>query len=134
MELFLTIIGVVLTVGSIMYAVRANIEKQKLEKLIQQSLQGLAGNICSIRANPSWADSHLKYVQKTALTLDRNEETNKILDHIHDAARDCVAAERMLGNLLNEVLTLQMGLFATDKMLHPDMNKLKERNITRQSS
>ena len=52
MELFLTVVGVILTVGSLVYAVKTNVEKRKLEKLIQQSLQGLAGNICAIRANP----------------------------------------------------------------------------------
>ena len=121
MELYLTIASVGVGVAGLVYAYMTNRANADLRALVRSSLQGLAGNIDIIHKNPVWADEHFSRIQQRALNLERgNDHVKSILDHAHLGARDFTAAERMLRNLLNEVLTIQEGMFGTRIMTHPD--------------
>ena len=54
------------------------------------------------------------------MRLDRNQDVHEILKHAQYGAGDSVAAERMIRNLLNQVLTLQEGMFGTRIIDHID--------------
>jgi hypothetical protein len=114
------VVGTGISVGSLIYAVKTNREKAKLETLVQTELAYIAGNIQVIRANPQWADRHFQAIRDKVLELEAGEQVQEIIKQAHDGARDVTAAERMLGNLLNEVLALQKGLFGTEEVHHPD--------------
>ena len=120
MELVLSIVGTALGAAGLVYAVMTNREKANLERLVRSELRGLAGNIWSIRKNPRWADRHFGRIHDIAAKLETNEQVTGILRAAQTGARDAVAAERMLGNLLNEVLCLQEGLFGTKEIEHPN--------------
>ena len=124
MEIILSIVSVALGAGGLVYAWMTNREKANLERLMRSQLRGLAGNVVNTRKNPGWADCHFRNIQDTALRLDRNDHLNHILEEAQTGARDATAAERMLQNLLNELLSLQDGLFGTKLIEH---SNLKER-------
>ncbi len=126
MELFLSIASVALGVAGLVFAYMTNRAKRDLEKLIQAELRGLAGNIEQIRVNPQWADTHLTNIHDLASKMERTEDVNKILQAANWGARDAIAAERMIGNLLNQVLTLQDGMFGTKIVEHYDNSKNTE--------
>jgi hypothetical protein len=120
MELALSILGVVITTGSLVYAIKTNQEKRGRDRLVREKLAGLAGNIESTRQSAKWADGHLNNISINARKLEPNETVSAIIGGAHTGARDIVAAERMLGNLLGDVLALQRGLFGTEEIRHPD--------------
>lgn len=119
MEIALSIIGVALGAAGLVYAVMTNREKARLEKLVQAELRGLAGNIEQIRVSPAWAHQHFQGIQECALKLERNQDVDQILRHAQSGVGDSVAAERMISNLLGQVLTLQEGMFGTRTITHP---------------
>jgi len=120
----LAILGIVVSVAfgfaSLVYAWRTNKEKQRLEDLIRAQLRGLAGNIEHIRRNPEWCDHHFNHISNLALQLDHSDTVIKIIRHAHDGARDATAGARMTMNLLNEILTLQEGMFDTRLITYVD--------------
>src|SRR6266436_9829277 len=110
-EILLSILGVFITTASLVYAIKTNQEKRGRDRLVKEKLAWLAGNIESIRQSAKWADSHLGKISATALKLEPNEIVASVITAAHTGARDVVAAERMLGNLLGDILALQRGLF-----------------------
>jgi hypothetical protein len=56
-----------------------------------------------------------------AMKLQPNDDVSAIIDSAQLGARDATAATRMPGNLLNEVQSLQMGMFGTADTVHPDL-------------
>ena len=118
MQMFLTILGVALTIASLVYAFKTNREKAQLERLIKAKLAGIAGNINAIRPSATWADTHLIHINRHAMNLERGADVSAIIDNAQLGARDATAAARMLDNLLNEVLSLQKGLFGEAATAH----------------
>ena len=117
--LIITVIGVIITTGSLVYAFKTNVEKKKLERLIHGKLKGIAGNIVASERSANLADIHFRKCRNLAIKLAQCNEKDQILIESHDGARDAEAASRMLENLLNEVLSLQDGLFETRDIVHP---------------
>ena len=126
METILGYLGVALGIAGIVYAYSTNREKARLENLVKAELRGLAGNIRSIRCNPGWADQHFSSIQERALKLERNEDVEQILKHTQQGARDATAAERLIGNLLTQVVTFQEGMFGTRIIDHIDSEDRRE--------
>ena len=120
MEMLLSIISVALGVGGIAYAVITNLEKTKLEKMIKVSLSTTAGNIAKIRESAEWAWQHFQVIRKSVVQLPDSEEKTKIIESSQLGTGDSAAVERMLANLLNQVLATQEGLFGTTEIKHPD--------------
>jgi hypothetical protein len=119
MQTVLSILGTALTLASLVYAIKTGREKVRLERLVKAKLAGLAGNINAIRPSAAWADRHLININRHALNLERGPDMSAILDSAQLGARDATAATRMLDNLLNEVLSLQDGLFGERLVTHP---------------
>ena len=118
-SLIISIIGTIITAGSFVYAFKTNREKKALERLIRGTLKGIAGNIVASEKSATLADRHFNSCRDEALKLDESISKKEILKHLHDGARDAESASRMLENLLNEVLSLQDGLFKTRDIVHP---------------
>ena len=116
----IAVIGTIASVVSVVYAIMTNREKARLEKLIQAELRGFAGNIDQICGSPGWANRHFEAIQEHALKLERNQDVHEILRNAQQGVGDSVAAERMIRNLLNQVLTLQEGMFGTRDRTHVD--------------
>ena len=123
--LWLSIASVALGVAGLVYGWLKDRAKATLETLIRSELRGLAGNVVNIAKNPGWADDHFKKIQAAALDLESSEVTRRILIEAQAGARDATAAERMLGNLENELLSLQEGLFETRLITHPKVKASK---------
>ncbi len=126
MELLLSVMSVAIGLAGVGYAYMTNRAKTTLEKLIQAQLRGLAGNIKEIREQPRWANTHLETIYKLASKKEKTEEDlNEILQRAYWGRGDITAAERMLSNLLNEILTLQEGMFGTRTVKFPRISRHK---------
>ena len=119
----LSLMGTLVSVGfgvvGLVYARMKSREKADLENLVQANLQRTAGNIDWIRESTSWGHGHLEAIHETALKLDRDEHVEEILRRANLGKADVLAAERMVWNLLNEVLSIQKGLFGPEKYVRP---------------
>ena len=118
-ELIISFISVAVGVAGLVYAIMTNRQKSNLEKLISAELRGMAANIEFVQKNSNWADRHFHRINEIALKLERSEEANDIVTHAHTGARDAVAAERIVHTLLNQILTLQEGMFGTRIITDP---------------
>ena len=119
LEIVISVISVAVGLVALVYAMMTNREKARLEKLIAAELRGLAASIDWVRTNSAWASSHFGSIQEQALSLDRSDQVNGILVHTQKGDHDTVAAERMMTNLFNQVLTLQEGIFGTRIVTYP---------------
>jgi hypothetical protein len=118
-------LGTVVTTASLVYAIKTNKEKEKFEKLVRDKLSGIAGNVWKARQSAHWSDKNFARARNETIKLSECDEKSKILEHLHNGARDAVAAERMLSNLLGEVVSMQKGMFNTDIISHPDITSGK---------
>jgi hypothetical protein len=100
----------------------ANREKAKLENLVRSKSRGLAGNICKIKQSSGWASWHFNNIQALVLKLPETEK--EILRLTQLGHGDAAASDRMLTNLLNEILITQHGLFNTKEIHHPEDKEL----------
>ena len=116
----LTIVGTLITTVSFVYAIKTRSEKRKFEKLVQDKLGVIAGNIWYSKESADKSDNNFRRARNEAHELEESDRKQKVLKHIHNGARDAVAAKRMLSNLLNEVLSMQRSMFGTDKITHPE--------------
>lgn len=123
MEILLSIVGTLITTGSLVYAIKTNREKQKFEKLVRDKLAGIAGNVWNSQRSADLSDKNFTKARDAAYELEENDRKQNVLKHIHNGARDAVAAKRMLSNLLGEVLSMQKGMFGTDTIAHPEMSE-----------
>lgn len=123
-----TILGFACSAVALVYAIKTNREKQQLQEMMKAHLAYLAGNVTKIRTNAAWADDHMKDVQRCALKLPDSDEKNSILKHERDGARDVTAAERMIGNLLSEILAIQDGQFGSHEIRHADDSPKKSKS------
>jgi len=126
----LAIFGTAVTVASLIYAIKTNDEKKKREAQVKETLIGLAGNVVRIQTNLLWADVHFGAIRDIALKGNDMNNIKDIITRAHVGARDAVAAERMLGNLLNQIITIQRSLFGTEEIKHVcEGNKLNPTGI-----
>ena len=123
MEILLTIAGTLITVASLVYAIKTYREKQKFEMLVREKLAGIAGNVWYSKRSADLSDKNFTKARDAAYELDESDKKQNVLKHIHNGARDAVAAKRMLLNLMGEVLSMQKGMFGTDKIAHPEMSE-----------
>ena len=123
MEILLTISGTLITTASLVYAIKTNREKQRFERLVRDKLAGIAGNVWFSQKSAGLSDNNFTRARDAAYELEESDKKQNVLKHIHNGARDAVAAKRMLSNLLGEVLSMQKGMFGTDKIGHPEMSE-----------
>jgi len=123
MEILLSIAATLITTASLVYGIKTNREKQKFERLVRDKLAGIAGNVWYCQRSADLSDKNFTKARDATHELEESEKKQKVLKHIHNGARDAVAAERMLSNLLGEVLSMQKGMFETDEIAHPERSK-----------
>jgi hypothetical protein len=117
------VIGSLIGVISLIYAYKTNREKERFEELVRDKLAGIAGNIWYSHKSADLSDKNFFKARDEAYKLDESDKKQNVLKHIHNGARDAVATKRMLLNLLGEVLSLQKGMFGTEKIAHPEMDE-----------
>jgi hypothetical protein len=123
MTILLSIVGTLITTASLVYAIKTNKEKQKLERLVRDKLAGIAGNVWYSQQSADMSDKNFTRAREAAYELEETDKKQNVLRHIHNGARDAVAAKRMLSNLLCEVLSMQKGMFGTDTIAHPEKSE-----------
>jgi hypothetical protein len=106
-------------------AVNEFIKRRKLEQFTNSSLRGIAGNLAKIKQSTAWAFNNFRVAQSEAVKLTNSENKNELLIKIADGQGDAASADRMIVNLLNEILTLQEGQFGTREITHPEKNVLE---------
>lgn len=107
------LVGVVIGIASLAFAFKAQHEKRQFEQLLKSTLVGLAGSIVMIRNNPALAHKNIDYILKRVDVLGANPDLNRIINRLAWAQGDSAATHRLLEVLLNDVLSLQEGLFGT---------------------
>ncbi len=117
------IVSALITGSSLLYAIKTNKEKRKFEKLVKNVLAGIASNVWNARESADKADHNFTRARDTAHKLEDSDTKPLLLKHIHNGARDAVAAKKMLSNLLNEVKSMQTGMFGTETITHPEMSE-----------
>ena len=123
MEILLSIVATLITTGSLVYAIKTNREKKKFERLVRDKLAGIAGNVWNSQKSADLSDKNFTRARDAAYELEESDRKQNVLKHIHNGARDAVAAKRMLSNLLGEVLSMQKGMFGTDTIEHPEKSE-----------
>ena len=58
MEIFLSIVGTLITTASIVYAIKTNKEKERFEKLVRDKLAGIAGNVLFSKRSADLSDKN----------------------------------------------------------------------------
>jgi hypothetical protein len=123
MEIIISIVGTLITTASLVYAIKINKEKHRFERLVRDKLAGIAGNIWYSHKSADLSDQNFTRARDAAYELEESDKKQTVLKHIHNGDRDAVATKRMLSNLLGEVLSMQKGMFGTDKIAHPKMSE-----------
>lgn len=100
-------------------------EKTKLELFTKSVLQGIGGNICKIQQSTRWAFDNFRNIQKLAVNLPESELKSNLILLITDGQGDASASDRMLINLLNELLTVQEAQFRTREIKHTEKHELE---------
>jgi len=90
---------------------------------VQHKLAGIAGNVWYAEKSADMSDHNFTRTRDEVLKLAGGATNQLILKHIHNGARDSVAAKRMLSNLLGEVISMQKGMFGTEIIAHPEWTK-----------
>lgn len=129
MEIILSIVATLITTASLVYAIKTNREKQKFERLVCDKLAGVAGNVWYAQRSALLSDRNFTRARDAAYELEEGDKKQSVLKHIHNGARDAVAARQMLSNLLGEVLSMQRGMFGTDRIEHPERSENQTQSI-----
>jgi hypothetical protein len=119
MEIFLSIVGLVLTGASLIYAFVANREKSRLQKLIQIKLEDIVQGIEQVRGNTKLAHTHIDEIRRFLNGVRRSNELKTILDRAAWAEADITAAHHMLKRLRYDVTSLRNGLFGIQEVPPP---------------
>ena len=111
----LTIISFLVGVLSLVYAVIANREKAKLEKVVKMRLLTISESVEDVEHNASLAHKHIDATRQFLNNLEHSRGLNTILDQIAWAEADVTAAHRMSKRLKRDVDSLHEGLFSRGK-------------------
>lgn len=107
----INIIGLIVTITSLVYAIIQNRYNVKLKRFGRAMLESLEKNIQKIRENPSHADMTFTNIQENALKLDKNEHVDEILKNAQSGARDVTTTERALEVIINDLSAFKIGFF-----------------------
>ena len=120
MEVALAIIGTLVGLVSFVYAIMTQREKSRYERLVQATLAGIAGSIVMIQKNPRLAHANIDHILQRLEDIESSPGKKDIINYLAWAQGDSAAAHRLLEVLLNDVLTLQEGLFGVRRITSPD--------------
>lgn len=85
----------------------------------------MGGNICKIQQSTRWAFENFRNIQKLAVMLPDSEIKSELVILISNGQGDASASDRMLINLLNELLTVQEAQFQTREIKHTEKHELE---------
>lgn len=120
MENMVEFISIGIGLVGVLYAILTNRQKTKMENMVRIHLSGIAGNIKAIRKSTEWSWTHFDKIQNIALNLESSEVRETILKSAQLGTGDSAAADRMLENLLNNVMNIQEGMFGTTEVRYPE--------------
>lgn len=115
-SLFISIIGTGITTAALVYAIKTNCDRKRVESLVKAKLASTAGSVELIRKNPHWADKHFKAISELAQNVSQENIRKDLTKRAQAGARDVAAAERMLRILRNDILSQQKGMFGTQEI------------------
>lgn len=110
---------------SLLFACYQFYERKKLELFTKSVLQGTGGNVCKIQQSTRWAFENIRNAQKIITKLPESELKENLTILLSDSQGDASASDRMLINLLNELLTLQEAQFHTRDIKHTEKSELE---------
>jgi hypothetical protein len=119
-----TIISIVISLAGIGLAIWQFKEKAKLEKFTLANFQGMIGNLAKIQQSTNWAMNNYRNARALAVQLPDSEIKAQLITKISDGLGDAVAADRMIINLFNQILTAQQTQFNNREINHPDKEDL----------
>lgn len=120
-SIVISLIGIVI---GILIAVWQTKEKQKLQKFTLTNFQGITGNIAKIQQSTNWAMNNFRNARAIAVQLPDSDMKAQLITKICDGLGDAVAADRMVINLFNQVITAQNAQFDNSEVSHPDKKDL----------
>jgi len=117
-ELALAVIGLVIGIISIIYAVKTNRDKAKLEKFTRLRYENFTATIEDAENNADSAYLHIEEVHRFLNGLKRSEELKAILDRAMWAQQDVAAAHRLLKRLKHDVVSLEKSMSGEEVTSH----------------
>jgi hypothetical protein len=103
------IAGLVLGVAGLLFAFYQHRQRIKMESVVRDTLQRLAGDMRVIFSNANWANQHLRRVGH--LFIEPSPVLNAIEKETFDAARDAAACARQLSLMHSRIRGIQKTLF-----------------------
>ncbi|MFO7656666.1 MAG: hypothetical protein R6W78_06330 [Bacteroidales bacterium] len=122
MNIWTLITGTASIIGVII-AIFQYVGKRNLSRFLRSTLRGIAGNVCMIQQSANWGENKFRELQKIAIQLPDSKIKNELILKISEGQGDSTAADRMITNLLNDLLTSQEGQFGTKIINHPRKNE-----------
>jgi hypothetical protein len=112
-------IGVVVGVVGLGFAFYQHRQRIKMELVVRDTLQRLAGEIRVIFSNANWANQHLRRVGH--LFIEPNPALSAIEKETFDAARDATACARQLSIMHSRIRGIQKTLFNDSTEMLPEI-------------
>jgi hypothetical protein len=112
---WLTIIGFLVGIVSLVYAVITNREKAKLEKVIKMRLLNIEESVEDLEKNTALAHTNIDTARQSINDLKHSKGMKEILDRIVWAEADITAAHRLSKRLKRDIESLDDGLFLERK-------------------
>src|ERR1035438_1701445 len=87
-------IGVIIGIVSVAFAIYEGLQRARMEAVVRDTLQRLAGEMRVVFSNANWTNQHLRNVGH--LFIEEKLDLIKIRHEVFDAARDAAACARQL--------------------------------------
>ena len=107
----------IISIPIAIYQIKQNI---KLKNITKSNFRCWAGNTRHIIQSAQWSYDKFVKIIDSANLLNNSDQRSLITKLAAQGHGDSAAAERMLKNLLNDLLSAQEGLFKTKIISHPE--------------
>jgi hypothetical protein len=125
MDSFIGFLGLIVGVVGLIIAIYEYRNRLKVEQFSKATLRGMAGNIAKIQQSTAWASTNLRDAHNTAAQLPESTLKIPLLKFISNGLADATATDRLVINLCNDVLNMQLAQFNTRKITHPERDVLE---------
>ena len=102
-------IGIIITIISTAFAVYEYRQRVRVESVVRDTLQRLAGEMRVVFSNAKWTNDHLRTVGH--LFNESSPDLTKIKNEVFDAARDAASCARQLALEHSKIRGIQQSLF-----------------------
>lgn len=99
-------------------------EKRKIKRYTKTTLQRLAGNAAKIQQSTDWAYNNCRDAINGIAELPESPLKPELIRFIANAEGDAKAADRLIINLFNEILSDQEAQFGSREIKHPEEDEL----------